>query len=103
MQRHARSLDGARTRAFRQSFLLAFATRIGERLRAETEAVAAEDASRLLPVLRDHEARISRAFDHIVPHTVRRGPSANSGDGWAAGVVAAELAQLDVRSRLTGT
>lgn len=104
MQRQARSQNGsgtARTRAFRQSFLIAFAVRIGERLRAETEAVAAEDASRLLPVLRDHEAKISEAFDDMVPHTVGRAPSAHSGEGWAAGVVAAELAQLDVRSKLT--
>lgn len=104
MHCHARSRSGrgaSRTRSFRQSFLLAYAARIGARLRTET---AASDASpRLLPVLRDHEERISEAFNLLVPHTVGRGPSVGNHEGWAAGVAAAELAQLDVRTKLTGS
>lgn len=105
MQRHAHSRNGpgtSRSRSFRQSFLLAYAARIGERLRSETQAVAAEAEPRLLPVLRDHEATISEAFEAMVPHTVGRSTSINSGEGWAAGIAAAELAQLDINAKLGG-
>jgi Protein of unknown function (DUF2786) len=51
-----------RTRSFRQSFLLAYATRIGERLDTTNATVTAEVAdSRLLPVL----AARSRAADEL--------------------------------------
>ncbi len=103
MQRHAHSRYGrgnSRTRSFRQSFLLAYAARIGERLQAETNAVASEASPRLLPVLHDHEAKISEAFEAMVPHTVGRASSINSGEGWAAGIAAAELAQLDINQKL---
>lgn len=108
MLRYGRSLDGrgtSRTRSFRQSFLLAFAARIGERLRAATESVATEamvtgDVQRLLPVLRDHEVRVSEAFEAMVPHTVGRATRIKHGEGWTAGRAAADLAQLDVNGKL---
>jgi hypothetical protein len=115
MLRHGRSLDGrgtSRTRSFRQSFLFAYAVRIGDRLRAATQAVANETvanetvanerAQQLLPVLRGHEARVSEAFDAMVPHTVGRPASINHAEGWEAGHAAADLALLDVHSKLTG-
>ena len=52
----------------------AYAARIGERLRSETPAVATESGHLQLPVLRDHEATISKASEAIVPHTVGRSP-----------------------------
>ncbi|HEX6148879.1 MAG TPA: DUF2786 domain-containing protein, partial [Nocardioides sp.] len=64
------------------------------------DAVAAEDTGGLLPVLRDHEARVDDAFDAVVPHTTRRSTSATDGEGWAAGHAAADLAQLDVNGQL---
>ena len=62
-----------------------------------------EDASRVLPVLRDHAAKVSKAFDEMVPHSIGPATSANSHEGWVAGTAAAEVAQLDLRDRLTGT
>jgi len=93
----------SRTRSFRRSFLMAYAARIGERLREATaEAVAAEagHAGDLLPVLRDHETAVSEAFDAMVPHTVGRSSAVTDGEGWAAGQMAADLALLDVHGKL---
>lgn len=86
-------------RAYRRSFLLAYAVRVGDRLEAATQRVVGEHPS-ALPVLRDVERRVAEAFDAMVP--VREGGtvSASDGAGWAAGTAAADLAQLDVRDRL---
>lgn len=104
MLRHGRRLDRggrSRTRSFRQSFLVAYAIRIGERLRAASaDAVAERQEGDLLPILRDHEKTVSAAFDAMVPHTVGRATSVTDGEGWAAGVAAADLASLDVHGRL---
>lgn len=105
MLRQGRRVDrrgNSRTRAFRQSFLLAYAMRIGERLRMATDDVVTSEGGReLLPVLRDHETRVSEAFDALIPHTVlRQGPAVNDGEGWSAGLVAADLASLDVGAQL---
>lgn len=102
MLRHGRRRDRhgtSRTRAFRQSFLFAYASRIGERLRVATTEVSAGDRQRLLPVLRDHEAQVSAAFEALMPHTVARETNISDREGWAAGVVAADLALLDVHGR----
>jgi hypothetical protein len=104
MLRHGRRVDrrgASRTRSFRQSFLVAFAHRIGDRLRAATAAAAAaEDESRLLPVLRDHNERVDAAFDAMLPHVVQKTTSVSNGEGWEAGLAAADLALLDVNGRL---
>ncbi len=105
MLRHGRVLDRdgrSRTRSFRQSFLLAYATRIGERLREATrEAAVAVVPGQSLPVLQDHAGRVSAAFEAMVPHTVARSTKIGSHDGWRAGLAAAELALLDVNGKLT--
>ena len=105
MVRHSRQSGGrARTRSFRQSFLLAYAARIGERLRRATQqAVDARGDGRLLPALLDHAARVEAAFDAMVPHRAATGPSITSPEGWAAGTVAADLARLDVNGKLAGS
>jgi len=104
MLRHGRRYDETgtpRTRSFRRSFLMAYAVRIGERLRAaEADAVAAEHDDRLLPVLRDHRVRVDEAFDAMVPHTEGKAPSISNGEGWYAGLAAADLAQLHVNGKL---
>jgi hypothetical protein len=77
------------------------AVRIGERLeQVSKDAAEAGDAGGLLPVLRDHQARVDDAFDAVVPHTTGSSSSATDGEGWAAGHAAADLAQLDVTGRL---
>jgi hypothetical protein len=101
--RHGRrvgSYGASRTRSFRHAFLMAYAARIGQRLRAATEAVAADDTASFLPVLRDHESRVSDAFDAMVPHTAVRATSISNDEGWVAGLAAADLALLDVNGKL---
>jgi hypothetical protein len=104
MLRHAsRARDAARTRSFRQSFLLAYADRIGQRLRlANDQAVATSEADRLLPALLEHDAAVTDAFEAMVPHQVAAGPSVASAEGWSAGTVAADLARLEVHGHIAG-
>ncbi|MDR7252280.1 hypothetical protein J2X46_001256 [Nocardioides sp. BE266] len=89
----------SRTRSFRQSLLTAYASRIGERLREASESAAR--AGGHLPVLRSQEERVAEEFDRLVPHTPGRPASVSNGDGWRAGRVAADLAQLDVHRGLS--
>jgi hypothetical protein len=92
-----------RTRSFRQSFLLAYAIRIGERLDTTNAKVAAEvDDSRLLPVLAARSRAADDLTDRLFPSTVRRGISVSNKAGWGAGRVAADLALLDVRDSIAG-
>jgi hypothetical protein len=103
MLRHGRRSDRAgttRTRSFRQSFLTAYATRIGQRLAAANVAAARAGEADLLPVLRSQEVKVAEEFDRLVPHTVGRAASVSNGEGWAAGLAAADLAVLDLNGRL---
>jgi hypothetical protein len=89
----------SRTRSFRQSFLMAFATRIHERL-----AMAALSARRqaegelemeLLPVLAGRDQEVDETVSAMFPHLTRgRGPSVTNREGWAAGRAAGERATL---------
>ena len=104
MTRLGRSSGGAgrraRSRSFRQSFLLAYAQRIGERLgQAERTALAGRTAA--LPVLRDHDRRVAGAFETMVPHTVGRPVPVGDLAGYDAGIAAADLAVLGVHGRLS--
>jgi hypothetical protein len=101
----------SRTRAFRQSFLVAYAERIRERLAAATEAAVdavsgrsagggaqASQASddRLLPVLAARDVAVREAtetlYPEVVRHSVRRG---RDWEGWEHGTAAADRASLD--------
>ncbi|BBY44868.1 DUF2786 domain-containing protein [Mycolicibacterium celeriflavum] len=91
-----------RTRSFRQSFLVAYAQRIGERLDTTSASVTAEinrDGA-LLPAL----AATSRAADELTarlfPSTVARAVSVSNGAGWGAGRAAADRAQLNVNESI---
>lgn len=88
----------SRSRSFRQSFLVSYAARIGERLADAADSAVAEHAEpgRLLPVLRSHEQRITEAVTEAFPEMVRRGASVTNGAGWAAGRAAADGALFDV-------
>ena len=106
MLRHGRRSDGvggSRTRSFRRSFLLASATRIGERLREAVETVTAQQSTDLVPALRDQEKKVTDAFETALPHTVTKTTTFSNAEGWTAGVVAADLAQLDVNGKLPGS
>lgn len=103
MLRHGRRADAtgtARTRSFRQSFLTAYAFRVGERLAAASTAAARAHGADLLPVLRSQEERVAEEFARLVPHTVGRAASVSNGEGWVAGLAAADLAVLEVNRRL---
>lgn len=94
----------SRTRSFRQSFLLAYATRIGQRLRAAeaaSRAAAGEQyGDALLPVLADRSAAVDAARDAAFPNAVSRSVSITNAAGWAAGSAAADLASLSNRTEV---
>jgi len=92
----------SRTRSFRQSFLIAYARRIGVRLREATEAAAGEAAEtygseRLLPVLAARSKAAEEAVEEAFPHLSRARFAAHDPAGWAAGAAAADVANLNIR------
>jgi hypothetical protein len=87
----------ARLKTFRQSFLVGYAVRIGERLAEASRAalVQAGDAAALLPVLASRDVRVREARDRSFPRTVRgRGFRVASLEGWESGRTAADEATL---------
>ena len=95
----------SRTRSFRQAFLLAYASRIGQRLReaeAASRAAAAEEYGQaLVPVLADRSAAVRAAEAEAFPHLVSRSVSVSNAAGWAAGKAAADLASLSGRTAVS--
>ena len=88
-----------RTKAFRHAFLLAFAARIGARLResqrsAEHEAAATHGAA-LVPVLTKRLAAVDTAVTDAFGPLGRKRVSASHGQGWRAGAAAADRATLN--------
>jgi hypothetical protein len=90
----------SRTRSFRQSFLTAYASRIGHRLTEATETqttrAATEPASRnLLPVLSARNEAVDEAvaamFPEMTNHVVG---SVTNREGWFSGLSAADRAAL---------
>jgi hypothetical protein len=97
-------LGRSRTRSFRQSFLVAFATRVGARLRQatmDTEAAAAEEhGAALLPVLAARTDAVDEACDATFPGLIQRSFSPSNRDGWFAGLAAAEMASLSAHPEM---
>ncbi|WP_350279427.1 DUF2786 domain-containing protein [Kribbella sp. HUAS MG21] len=102
--KHVGRRGESRTRSFRQSFLMAYALRIGERLQATASAAEAAvpetDAQRLLPVLTKREERVEALYTKLFPHTTTRRTRITNGAGWEAGLTAADQAQLDARRQV---
>lgn len=93
----------SRTRSFRQSFLIAYATRIGERLDATDATVAAQvNDSRLLPVLAARNRAADELAERLFPGMVHRRVPVSNGAGWSAGRAAADLALFDVHRPIAG-
>ncbi|MEU9074927.1 DUF2786 domain-containing protein [Kitasatospora sp. NPDC048538] len=105
----------SRSKAFRQSFLVAYAARIRERLTAATErttsAAAAgrhlrEDGTeeqllpdaRLLPALAARSEAVDDEVGRLFPKLVSQRVRVSDGEGWAAGRAAADRAALHGRS-----
>lgn len=87
--------DSGRTgqvRSYRQSFLLAYATRIGQRLTRASAPAEADEA--LLPVLADRTKAVDALFDEMFPRTVSKSYAVRSAEGWGAGTSAADRADL---------
>ncbi len=88
-------------RRFRHAFLLAFATRIGERLReaaaraqAEAETEAAVGGPGVGVVLARQDVEVAQAFNRAFPQTRTTRLSASSGAGYIGGRKAADRAGL---------
>ncbi|WP_157474322.1 DUF2786 domain-containing protein [Parafrankia sp. EUN1f] len=95
----------SRTRAFRKSFLISFATRIGERLATATEqagadAAAASGDSRLLPALAARNDGVREAAERMFPEVVAKTVNAADVEGGVLGRAAANLASLSVRDEV---
>jgi hypothetical protein len=98
----------SRTRAFRQSFLVAYAVRIGERLagvadEAERRAAAAAPGRSLLPVLAARNEAVDEAVDAMFGDslTFGRATRATDAEGWYSGRAAADLATLQGHQEVT--
>jgi hypothetical protein len=98
---------GSGTRGFRQSFLAAYALRIGERLREaaiqETQTAAAEfgrqGGQALVPILQARQEQVDAFTEEVFPGLVHHRVSAGSDpQGWAKGRQAADRAELAHRT-----
>ncbi|MFE9443787.1 DUF2786 domain-containing protein [Streptomyces sp. NPDC006602] len=87
-----------RTKSFRQSFLAAYAHRVGTRLAAAADTQVTDD---LLPVLATREVAVTDRLDRMFPETTTtrlRGVSDEA--GWTEGSQAADRAQVRARRPL---
>jgi hypothetical protein len=87
----------ARLKTFRQSFLVGYAVRIGERLAEASRAALEQTENRaaLVPVLASRDVQVREARDRSFPSTTRgRGFRVASLEGWESGREAADAAQL---------
>ncbi|WP_346345683.1 DUF2786 domain-containing protein [Streptomyces sp. SID5643] len=87
-----------RTKTFRQSFLAAYAHRVGTRLAAATENQVTDD---LLPVLASREVAVTGRLDRMFPETTTtRLRGVRDAAGWTEGTRAADRAQVRHRPPL---
>jgi Protein of unknown function (DUF2786) len=94
----------SRTRSFRQSFLISFAHRIGERLQeaasASTKEAEVAFGGSLLPVLAQREADVDKAVAQAFPRMRQVRSRVSNVAGWEAGRVAANQASLQSGAEL---
>ncbi|MEU6525667.1 DUF2786 domain-containing protein [Streptomyces sp. NPDC046924] len=89
-----------RTKTFRQSFLAAYAHRVGARLAAAAEGQVTDD---LLPVLASRDVAVTERLDRLFPETTTtRLRGVSDAAGWEEGARAADDAQVEARGRLPG-
>jgi hypothetical protein len=105
MRRHGRQLDStgtSRTRSFRQSFLVSYASRIRERLHAAAEQAVQSTgrAGELVPALHRQAERLDAATEAMFPELTRRAAAVGNARGWVAGRAAADAARLDTDLQL---
>lgn len=92
--------------SYRRSFLIAYATRIGARLKeaatAATDAAVASAGDALVPVLAARERGVDEALRKMFPTTTKSDFSITDAAGWAAGMAAADMADLSGHAKLAG-
>ncbi|MEV7441077.1 DUF2786 domain-containing protein [Streptomyces sp. NPDC091204] len=94
-----RSGGRKRTKTFRQSFLLAYASRLGHRL-AETAEHTASEAPDNLPALVARDVAVTSRADEMFPRTTTtRLRGATDHAGWEDGTAAADRAHMGGRRR----
>ncbi|CAL9498273.1 hypothetical protein SUDANB178_03345 [Streptomyces sp. enrichment culture] len=87
-----------RTKTFRQSFLAAYAHRVGDRLAAAAETQVTQD---LLPVLATRAIAVTGRLETMFPQTTTtRLRGVSDAAGWTEGARAADQAQVRARPRL---
>ncbi|GGP43793.1 DUF2786 domain-containing protein [Saccharothrix coeruleofusca] len=84
--------DETRSLGYRKSFLLSYAHRVGERLRAVNQV----DDDRLLPVLAQRKKAVDELFGTLFASTTSKSTRVRSAAGWDAGRAAADRADLSV-------
>jgi len=90
-----------RTKTFRQSFLAAYAQRIGDRLQVAAEGQVAGSEGELLPVLAARDVAVTERTEQMFPDTVTtRLRGVSDAAGWEQGAAAADRAQVAGRPRL---
>ncbi len=95
------------TASFRRAFLVAFAQRVGERLRATQRSAAAEAeqfyGSALVPILADREAAVEEAYSTAFPNTRPMTRRSYDAAGWYAGQAAADRADIGAGAAIANT
>jgi len=91
-----------RTKTFRQSFLAAYAHRVGDRLASAAEGqVTADEDGGLLPVLAARDVAVADHMERMFPDTVTtRLRGVSDAAGWEQGAAAADRAQVRARPPL---
>ncbi|MFD4528864.1 DUF2786 domain-containing protein [Streptomyces sp. NPDC058470] len=90
-----RAAGRKRTKTFRQSFLAAYAHRIGDRLASAAESQVASAVGELLPVLVAREVAVTDHMERMFPETVTtRLRGVTDETGWQEGAAAADRAQV---------
>lgn len=90
-----------RSATFRRSFLLAYATRIGERLREADRSTTDTYGTDLVPLLQREADAVTAEFERQFPRLRQGGTTSVDLRGWEAGRAAADQARF-VAGRLTG-
>ncbi|KNB51991.1 hypothetical protein AC230_15045 [Streptomyces caatingaensis] len=92
---HHRGGRSRRTRDFRESFLIAYASRIGDRLSATARDVTAREAPpEVLPALAARDLAVGETAERLFPATTSHRLRGRDAEGWARGREAADAARL---------
>ncbi|MBB4891632.1 hypothetical protein FHS39_000632 [Streptomyces olivoverticillatus] len=95
---HHASGRSRRTRDFRQSFLISYAARIGDRLSAAVrEAATQERRPEVLPVLAARDVAVGETAERLFPQTTSHRLKGRDAQGWAQGAQAADAAVISRR------